>query len=202
MELKVGYNELMKRSHLLDPRADNKLKQIILSDLINQRYGNCYKIHTQRMISWVKIISHELDLSNSDQKVLIVAAYAYHWGCGNIFNQPFVHRGDVATHNKKCFQLASSKVERFVGYHLSRYISQNEMLIICDILENQARKILEMSLFATVLFESALIAWAEMLADNELPEEHVTQVRKYLATSSSLVSNSVSKQILVTFNET
>ncbi len=201
MELKVGYNELMKRSHLLDPRVENKIKQIIFSDLINQQYGDCYKLHTQRMISWVQIVSQELGLCQSDQKVLITAAYAYHWGCGNLYHQPFVHLDSIAKHKKKCFQLASSKIERFLGYNLSRFFSQNEMLLICNILEDQVKDISKMSTLAVVLNESALIAWVEMLADNELSEEYLNQVEEYLATSLSLVSNSVSKQILATFNE-
>jgi len=75
------------------------------------------------------------------------------------------------------------------------------MLLICNILEDQVKDISKMSTLAVVLNESALIAWVEMLADNELSEEYLNQVEEYLATSLSLVSNSVSKQILATFNE-
>jgi len=149
--------------------VEKKLRQIILTDLINQSFGRLYKYHLELMLSWLKLLVGELRLSKSITKILFTAAYGYHWGCGNLFSLEHAHPTNPTQHLSSCFELAAVKIERFAYYHFSKFFSQHELLSLASLIQEQAvldsgTKNNEM---ATLLWEASVLAWFELIQFSE-----------------------------------
>ncbi len=152
--------------HPLPTALERKLRQIILTDLIHDRFGKLYKIHLESMLAWLKLLASEMRLSATDQKILLTAAYGYHWGCGNLFNLDYAHFDQPLAHHEKCFQLAASKLERFLSYHFSKLFPQQGLLKVAKLLEEQPHPD-KTDQLATLLQEASVLAWSELYLDRD-----------------------------------
>jgi hypothetical protein len=155
------------KSHSLHPQVERKLRQIILTDLISDYYGNLYKSHLELTLNWLRLLMSELHLPKNDQKILLSSVYGYHWGCGNLFNLSHSHPSKPLEHKPGCFSLAAVKFERFLNYHFSKQYSQSELLEITQLLENQAEKT-RWDEKESLLDEAVWIAWYELYLDNQV----------------------------------
>jgi len=147
--------------------VEKKLRQIILTDLIHERFGSLYKAHMELMLNWLKLLMSEMCLSAPEQKVLLSAAYGYHWGCGTLFNLDHSHIDSPFQHLPKCFQLAASKIERFLNYHFSKLFTQEELLKVAQLLEDQTHLDKRNDELSYLLWESSVIAWFELYQDQD-----------------------------------
>lgn len=181
---------------------ERKLRQIIFTDLIHDRFGKLYKIHLESMLAWLRLLASEMQLPAVDQKILLTAAYGYHWGCGNLFDLDHAHQEQPLKHNTKCFQLAASKLERFLSYHFSKLFSQQELLKVAGILEDQSHSD-KTDQLTSLLRETSVLAWFELYLDKDLSVlgKRETKIlekfnKSYFLDQKQYFSNQASKQAL------
>ncbi len=193
----------MINNSFLHPKVESRLKQVIFGDLVSDKLGFLYKNHTQNTIGLIKKLAAELNLSQSDAKILIAAAYGLHWGCVNLFNTTNVHFDNPFKHRTDCLRLASSKLERFLNYHASKEFSQKEILEIVKVIEAQALKSFTEGTLSSILFEATLVSWAEMISNQELLGvsndqriELVKTGKSYLKLQLAKLKSESSKQII------
>ncbi len=151
----------------LHPKVESKLKQVIFGDLVSKKYGLLYKNHTLKLIELIKKFSTELNIESSDTKVLLASAYGLHWGCANLFTSSDSHFDNPFRHHSGCLRLASSKIERFLYYHASKYFSQKEILRVIKTIEDQSLQLFDERSLSSILFEATIISWAEMIIYQE-----------------------------------
>jgi hypothetical protein len=147
--------------------CEQVLKQNILKDLITDDLGRMYKRHTEQTVAWVKNFAQEVQLNNSQQKILLAAAYSYDWGCANLKNGLKTKHDNPAEHLSSCFKLAGSKMERLLTYRCGRDFNQTELLQVVDIIEDQASpstylKDANHTQLSQLLLEASLLSWLQL----------------------------------------
>jgi len=187
----------------LNPKVESKLRQVIFGDLVSDKFGLLYKCHTQKSVELIKKLAVEPNLSQSDTKILIAAAYGLHWGCANLCKGFDAHFDNPFKHQIGCLRLASSKIERFLYYYASKDFSQKEILEVVMIIEEQEAKSFDEGSLSSIMFKATITSWAEMIVKQELcgVSEHQTSElvkvgKNYLKKEQTKIENELLKKIV------
>lgn len=119
---------------------EQKLRQLILKDLISDKNGEFYKKHTEAMLKQAEIIINEKKLSKNVAQQLMLAVYAYHWGCCNLHDQPGHSHSEPLEHLDVCFKLSATKLERSCIYYFPDFLTQEKLLEMVNAIETQTNK--------------------------------------------------------------
>jgi hypothetical protein len=138
--------------------VEQKLRQIILKDLISDKTGFLYKQHTEAMLEQAQTIIQEKKLEKTVAKQLLLAAYGYHWGCCNLHDQPGHSHQDLLAHKDVCYKLSAIKLERFFIYNFPKVFTQGKLLEVVDSIEVQSKETLPVGSLASLLRSVAISA--------------------------------------------
>jgi len=136
---------------VLPLNVEQKLRQIILKDLVSDKVGLFYKQHTEAMLAQARAVIQENELKNPVATQLLLAVYGYHWGCCHLHEQPGHAHKNLMAHKDVCFKLSAIKLERFLIYHFPKLLTQGQLLEMVDAVEAQNQQKLPTKSLASLL---------------------------------------------------